>query len=106
MTKLKKMSTEKANTEQNVEMKKYTMNEEIRGIIRSYLGTKPFIEVAEVIPMISIDVLTEEQINTLINYIGRYAYDEVKGIFDKFRSCITEHKESENSPQAENKSAE
>ncbi|MCK9575380.1 MAG: hypothetical protein WC979_00890 [Candidatus Pacearchaeota archaeon] len=66
--------------EQAVE-NQFTVSKEFSGAVRNLFGTKPFSQVAGVMPLIGKEVMTEKEINTIIGVLGNYPYDEVANIF-------------------------
>lgn len=61
--------------------KLFSVSKEFSSIVRNLLGTKPFVQVMSIIPMLEKDTLTETEVNVLLNIIGEYPYDEVAQIF-------------------------
>lgn len=77
----------------------YEITEQLSKLLRKYFGTKAFVQVADVIQLIQKKVLTEKEIDLVINRVGEYPYDEVEEIFGLFSTNIklVELKESEKS---------
>lgn len=59
----------------------FEISDDFKKALRQFLGTKPFIEVADVIQFLAKSSLTEEEINGVINRIGKFPYDEVEPFF-------------------------
>ena len=76
---------QEAQNPQNVEnqpIMRYEISEDVVSILRKYFGTKSFVEVADVIPLLKKKILAEDEINLIINRLGLYPYDEVESIFN------------------------
>ena len=70
----------------------YELTEQLVAAIRKYLGTKPFAEIADVIQLIMrTRIITEEEINIVLNRIGKYPYDDLRTIRPLPNDGRTEH---------------
>jgi hypothetical protein len=77
------MKDEKLKENQSNETvgKLFNVSKEFSSIVRNLLGTKPFAQVMTIVPILEKEVLTENEVNVLLNLIGGYPYDEVAQIF-------------------------
>jgi len=94
----------KKQTEEQVQAEKiFEVDDKLTQILRNYLGSKPFMDVAQAIRMLNSKEFTEKQINTIINVMGKYPYDEVQEIFSLFSTNIkqTTTKPEEQASKAE-----
>ncbi len=67
--------------EQKAPKKMYKVSKEFLGIVRNVFGSKPFVQVAGVMPLLGKEEMTEGEVNTIINVLGNYPFDEVNQIF-------------------------
>jgi len=65
---------------------KFEIDEKFKQALRQYFGTKPFIEVMEVVQVLGKKELTQQESNTIINILGSYPYDEVEPYFVMLQS--------------------
>ncbi|HRW20875.1 MAG TPA: hypothetical protein P5509_02785 [Bacteroidales bacterium] len=79
-TETKKPATKKP-AEQKAPEKMYKISKEFLGVVRNVFGSKPFIQVAGVMPLLGKEEMTEGEVNTIINVLGNYPFDEVNQIF-------------------------
>lgn len=75
--------------------KMYDVSKEFLVAVRNVFGKKPFIEVAGVIQLLNKNRLTEKEINSIINVLGNYPYDEVNQIFVMTQEHVKLVKENE-----------
>jgi hypothetical protein len=66
----------------------YELSIELSKTLRNYFGKKPFVDVADVMYLIKKPIVTEVEINVLINRLGQYPYDEVEQLFDMFQTNV------------------
>jgi hypothetical protein len=68
-------------TQETVVEKSFTVSKDFLGAVSNVLKGKPFITVANVMPLLSKEVMLESEINAVINTLGNLPYEEVAGIF-------------------------
>ena len=89
---MKKEETAKTNatgaTSPEKPMQNYNVSQEFRQAVRGIFGTKPFIQVAGIITLLEKDVMTEAEVNNIINVLGNFSYDEVAQIFTTIQQHV------------------
>lgn len=89
----KKESTDQKKEATNIkEEKKFKITKEFLIAIRKYFGTKPFIHVAGPMSILVKEEMNESEVNSIINTLGSYPYDEVADLFGAIKTNIAEIK--------------
>jgi len=70
----------------------YKISEEFQKMTQKVLGTKPFITVANIMPLAQRELLTESEINSILNVLGQFPYDEVSKVFALVQTHVVQDK--------------
>lgn len=73
-----------------MEQKQFKISQQFRDQITAHLGRLAFEQVAQIMPLINKEILTENEINTLLGEMGRMSWIDVKDFFSNLQSMISE----------------
>lgn len=76
-----KQTPEVKEQAENVVEKNFSITKDFLGAVVNVLKTKPFAAVANVMPLLSKEVMTESEVNSILNILGQLPYEEVAGVF-------------------------